>query len=393
MLLLLVLSVHLLLFGAAEAAGKRPGSRLLRTSKGTGRFGVGRAGGPGKTRPSPAVLDGKLAITEPCNGHVDLCKRRYSNITFVGAHNSPFVLRNNLAANQALTVTEQLDDGVRFLQAQMQWPTNASVPHFCHTSCDLLDAGPITDWLGEVAHWVAHHPYDVVTVLLGNGNYSTPDRYAPLIASTGLPQYAYVPPHKPMALDDWPTLETMILRGTRVVLLLDYMADETAYPWLLDEFTYLWETPFDPLIDAGDPLPCTVQRPPGLPTEDAVHDRLYLLNHNLNVEVSLLGMTFLIPTVAIADQINAVAGPHSLGDAAAQCASTWQRAPTVLNVDYYNYGSPPGSVFEVAAKLNNVTYDPDTCCGEPAESRADRTSAPWLWTTFAVVVFGIAARV
>lgn len=34
----------------------------------------------------------------------------------------------------------ELNDGVRFLQAQMQWPTNGAEPHFCHTTCDLLDA-------------------------------------------------------------------------------------------------------------------------------------------------------------------------------------------------------------------------------------------------------------
>ena len=77
---------------------------------------------------------------------------------------------NNLAANQQYDVTAQLNDGVRFLQAQIQWPTGGSEPHFCHTECDILDAGPITDWLSQVASWVATHPYDVVTILLGNGN-------------------------------------------------------------------------------------------------------------------------------------------------------------------------------------------------------------------------------
>lgn len=41
----------------------------------------------------------------------------------------------------------------------------------------------------------------------------------------------------------------------------------------------------------------------------------------------------------------------------------WDRPPNFLLVDYYNYGDPrPGSVFEVAARANGVTYNRD-CCG------------------------------
>lgn len=77
--------------------------------------------------------------TTPCNNYVEFCDRKYSNITEVGCHNSPFVRPGNSASNQALDVTTQLNDGVRFLQAQIQWPTNGTEPHFCHSSCDILD--------------------------------------------------------------------------------------------------------------------------------------------------------------------------------------------------------------------------------------------------------------
>lgn len=41
----------------------------------------------------------------------------------------------------------------------------------------------------------------------------------------------------------------------------------------------------------------------------------------------------------------------------------WGRPPNFLVVDYYNYGTPkPGSVFEVAARANGVTYNRQ-CCG------------------------------
>ena len=40
----------------------------------------------------------------------------------------------------------------------------------------------------------------------------------------------------------------------------------------------------------------------------------------------------------------------------------WPNSPNFLLVDYYNLGSSPGSVFQVAAQHNNVTYD-RACCG------------------------------
>ncbi|KAL4913537.1 hypothetical protein BDW62DRAFT_159652 [Aspergillus aurantiobrunneus] len=32
-------------------------------------------------------------------------------------------------------------------------------------------------------------------------------------------------------------------------------------------------------------------------------------------------------------------------------------------VDYYNEGNFNGSVFQVAANMNNVSYDRESCCG------------------------------
>lgn len=119
---------------------------------------------------STASATPTVTNTQPCNNYAEFCSRKYSNITYVACHNSPFITPNNLAANQQYDVIAQLNDGVRFLQAQIQWPTGGNEPHFCHTSCDVLDAGPITDWLSKVKGWVASHPYDVVTILLGNGN-------------------------------------------------------------------------------------------------------------------------------------------------------------------------------------------------------------------------------
>ncbi|KAI1270731.1 PLC-like phosphodiesterase [Xylariaceae sp. FL1019] len=293
-----------------------------------------------------------------CNNYAEFCDRKYSNITEIACHNSPFVTANNLAANQEFDVTYQLDDGVRFLQAQIQWPTNDTVPHFCHTSCEILDAGPITNWLGQVTDWVASHPYDVITILLGNGNYSLPSAYVPYIEQSGITRYVYTPPLAPMNVTNWPTLSEMILSGKRVVMFMDYMANQTQYPWLLDEFSQIWETPFDP---TNQTFPCDVQRPPDTDRNGA-NARMSLINHNLNIDLQIYGTELLVPARTELNVTNNVTGYGSLGLTADKCAARWGRAPNFLNVDYYSSGPSAGSVFEVAARLNNVTYN-RACCG------------------------------
>jgi hypothetical protein len=76
-----------------------------------------------------------------CNGNAALCSRSYSNVTQIGTHDSAFVgiLPTD---NQLVSVTTQLNDGIRFLQAQTH--VKDGVLELCHTSCTELDAGPLT---------------------------------------------------------------------------------------------------------------------------------------------------------------------------------------------------------------------------------------------------------
>jgi hypothetical protein len=76
-----------------------------------------------------------------CNGNAALCSRPYSNVTLIGTHDSAFVgvLPTD---NQLVSVTTQLDDGIRFLQAQTH--VDNGVLTMCHTSCAELNAGPLT---------------------------------------------------------------------------------------------------------------------------------------------------------------------------------------------------------------------------------------------------------
>lgn len=231
----------------------------------------------------------------------------------------------------------------------------------CHTSCDLLNMGTLEAYLTQVNAWVRQHPYDVVTILMGNFDFVKPENYTAPIEQSGLSSLVYTPTKIPMGLDDWPNLSEMILTGKRVLFFLDYNANQTAMPWLMDEFSQIWETPYSP---TNRQFPCTEQRPPGL-SDEAAKDRMYMANHNLNLQLNLGTISMLIPNTALINQTNGASGFGSLGMTAQNCTAMWGRPPNFLLVDYYNYGSPQnGSVFEVAAKMNNVTYNWNSCCGK-----------------------------
>jgi hypothetical protein len=196
---------------------------------------------------------------------------------------------------------------LELVQGQTHFVNNTL--YFCHTSCDLLNAGTVQSQFTTIAKWVEEHPYDVITILIGNGDFIGVGNFTQPIHDSGLGRWLYTPPVAPMGLILWPTLSQMILKQTRVVIFMDYNANQTQVPYILDEFSQIWETTFSPI----DPnFPCTQQRPPGL-TDQEAKMRLYMANHNLNVQANLLGNTILVPNFATINQTNAVSGNSSLG--------------------------------------------------------------------------------
>ncbi|KAI9773049.1 MAG: hypothetical protein M1840_008169 [Geoglossum simile] len=304
--------------------------------------------------------------TQPCNGYLEFCSRRYSNITHVCAHNSPFNVIGNVFSNQRLSVTAQLNDGIRVLQGQVH--KGDGVLHFCHTKCEYIDAGPISLYLSDVTKWLKAHPNEVLTIIMGNSDNAPPTSYRDQIKQAGLDQFVYTPPKIPMGLDDWPTLSEMIASGKRAVIFLDYGANQASVPYILDQFSQLWETPFSP---TNRSFPCHVDRPPNLNREKA-GGRMYMANHNLNAQIKMDKLDVLLPAVAELPISNRVKGFASLGEMKNTCLNQWNRPPNFLLVDYFDVGG--GSVFRVAAEANGVKYK-GKCCTKII-SASTRPSAP-----------------
>lgn len=147
-------------------------------------------------------------------------------------------------------------------------------------------------------------------------------------AAAGLADLAYVPPFKTTPSDtlNWPSLGSMISSGKRVVIFLDANADPSVVNYILPEFIYMWETPFD---QSNPSFPCTVDRPSSIAGQFPT-GRLSVVNHFLDKELT---PSVLIPDTSALNVTNGLSGPGSLGAQAGACSALYGRYPNFLLVD------------------------------------------------------------
>ncbi|KAK5955701.1 hypothetical protein OHC33_003342 [Knufia fluminis] len=141
-------------------------------------------------------------------------------------------------------------------------------------------------------------------------------------------EYVYTPATDPMGIDGWPTLSEMILTNKRVVIMLEYDANQQQVPWLLNMCSYKWQTPFS---STNPEFPYTVQRPPSQDRNTSA-DRLYLANHNLNAGTELFGQQILIPNTAAINNTNS-----NTTDEGAALTTIEQCTDLVANVELVDF--------------------------------------------------------
>jgi hypothetical protein len=296
-------------------------------------------------------ISAAAASSSACNNSPELCSRAYNNITFMGAHDSAFLrdasTGNSIAGNQFLNATVALDAGIRLLQAQVH--NENGVLRLCHSLCSLLDAGTLEAWLGKIKYWMDQHPNEVVTLLLVNADNDDVSSYGRVYESSGISKYGYTPTST-SATGFWPTLQQMIDANTRLVTFIASITASTAYPYLLPEFTYVFETEFEVLSPSG--FNCSLDRPAS--AQSAVSaigtNMLPLLNHFMYTS---LGSGILIPNVGSIDTTNSpsTTTAGALGTHAMQCMREWGIKPSFVLVDFYD----KGPAIDTADLMNSVT--------------------------------------
>ncbi|HEY7043822.1 MAG TPA: hypothetical protein VH419_09160, partial [Nocardioidaceae bacterium] len=226
------------------------------------------------------------AYSGPCNGHVDLCVRRYDDVAYAATHNSMAAADepNWFLAEQPTGLVGQLDDGIRVLlidtwygqatqrrdivatasrsrqrataeavdrygqsvvdaalrlrDAASLTPSGPVEPYLCHSMCEL-GSTKFVPALVQMRAWLDAHPREVVTLFIQDE--VTPADTAEAFEQAGLLSYV----HTQQTGGSWPTLGEMIASGRRLVVLMENHGGGSTYPWLLQGFDWVQDTPYD----------------------------------------------------------------------------------------------------------------------------------------------------
>lgn len=347
------------------------------------------------TAVSAGVLDRLIPRADTaCNNSPDLCSRAYNQITHMGAHDIPFLrdasTGNSLAGNHFFNTTLALSAGFRLLQGQVH-NVNGTL-RLCHTTCDLLDAGTLQDWLAKVKFWMDGHPNEVVSLVLVNSDNVDVAAFGAAFEGSGISKYGYKPASTTAPTGSWPTLQTMINANTRLVSFVASINPSTTYPYLLSEFSYVFETEF--LVTSATGFNCSAGRPAaaGTAAQAVSKNFIPLMNH---FKYASITSSIQIPAVSDIDITNSpnttVSG--ALGLHAATCKKEWGVVPVLVLVDFWD----KGPAIQVADAMNGVTAPvgrslPAGASGSPARSDGSSTKEQRMsMGTGALVAFMAAA--
>lgn len=320
--------------------------------------------------PEPAVAEIGVTSTSACNGHDELCDRRFNQVAFPATHNSMSAADEPgwFLAEQPTGIIGQLDDGIRVLLFDT-WPgqktqragvvanTEASraeaikqgteiygssvlssalrlrdstslnpvgpvEPYLCHAVCEL-GSNPLEPVMQQVKAWMDAHPREVVTFFIQDE--LAPAETAKVFAEAGLTPLLYTPENGKR----FPTLGEMIDSGHRLVVLAENKGGGTKFPWLLQGFDWVQDTPYDAMRTTD--FSCDLLRG----TADAP---LFLINHWLNAPQRRVSDAAKVNTSAV------------LGPRLARCVAERRHIPNFVAVDYYNHGD----LFSEVNRLNGV---------------------------------------
>ncbi|HEX4018922.1 MAG TPA: hypothetical protein VHX15_19455, partial [Frankiaceae bacterium] len=199
-------------------------------------------------------------------------------------------------------------------------PTGPVGAYLCHGLCETGS----TAWeplMANVKSWLDAHPREVVTFFIED--YVSPADTAKVFTQAGLLPYL----HTQVAGQPWPTLGQMIDSGRRVVVLMEHHGGGSAYPWMLQGFDWVQDTPYaNP--SAAD-LSCRLNR-------GSASNPLLLINNWLSGFSSL---------VTSAQKVNA----YSVLDPYAQrCERERGLIPNYVAVNFFD----EPDVFRVVDQLN-----------------------------------------
>lgn len=271
----------------------------------------------GETNSPPQTA--KVPTPSECNGHAELCSRRFDEVAFPATHNAMSNFEQGwAAANQNFPMKRQLEDGIRaMLFDTYEWNDDL---YLCHSVCQLGHS-LLVDELKTIRAFLDEHPYEVLTFSIQDA--ITPEQTEKAFKAAGLADMMYT--HQPGT--PWPTLYDMIVSGKRIVAGAESKGPPPA--WYHHFWDIAWDTPYT--FAKSEDFSCTLNR--GSKDND-----LFLLNHWLSDPLST-------PERA------KVANEYGLlSSRAKQCQMEGGHIPNFVAVDFYDIGA----IFQVVDELNGL---------------------------------------
>lgn len=269
---------------------------------------------------SEDATDEPLSSAPRCNGSTALCERRFDQVVFPSTHNSMSNADDGwLAPNQEHGIERQLEDGVRGFLLDTHYSADGE-PALCHSSCSFGQR-PLSEALGAFTRFLHDEPREVLALLVED--YVSPEDTERAFEQSGLRAYVYT--HPPGA--SWPTLEKLIARGERVVVMAQNEGGDPA--WYHPLWELAWDTPyrFEQLTDFS----CELNR-------GHARNPLFLLNHWVERPLASRALSELANTHEV------------LLGRARRCHEEAQALPNFVAVNHY----ATGDLLRVVAELNGT---------------------------------------
>jgi len=247
-----------------------------------------------------------------CNGHLELCAKRYNEVAYLTTHNAFNTHQDHfLYPNQSFSITRQLTDGVRALMIDVY--EKDGIPIVYH-GYSILGSAPLSSNLNEISDFLKHNPNEVVTIIFECYVSATVIEQA--LQNAGLLSMVYTKASNTL----WPTLQELIDTNKRLLIFSDKKDASPAQKWYHYVWNYAVETSFS-AVDTSD-LKSTFNR--GNPTND-----LFILNH------FLVSKTFGTGSRSNAKMANS--NPF-MEDRINICRSETGKFPNFITVDFYDIG-------------------------------------------------------
>lgn len=182
-----------------------------------------------------------------CNGILALCNKSIDNILFAASQqsfNSTYYGAAPQSASQQISITEQLNTGIRTLQFDIY-----EVPLTLSTEADVdyttlrLRPNPADEWelgfpplLKEVKEFLNANPHELLVLLL-KGNFST-TRLEEEFNATGLDEYLY----RHNANQIWPVMGRLVYENKRLIVFTQNKNQEGDLEWNHTFDSYITES-------------------------------------------------------------------------------------------------------------------------------------------------------